>query len=955
MGKSVGSVRKKSRKPRKSLRVFSYLCKLYAAHAATTYKALRFKRLKVATILLAVGISRTFAAENAPTDSLRVHENAADTLAEMAALPDSTVQAPKKRGKNDDIDAPIRYHCNDSIIFYGTGVGFLYGSGNVRYAQDRPIELEAEIIRMNMDSSTVYATSATDSLGNESGLPVFKDGDQPYSSKEMSYNFRTRRGFIRGGVTQQGEGYIVADKAKRLENEDMFMQGGKYTTCDNHDHPHFYLQLTKAKVRPGSHIAAGPAYLVLADVPLPLAVPFGFFPFTSSYSSGIIMPSYGDEMERGLYLKNGGYYFAISDHIDLELTGEIYTKGTWGVQLGSTYAVRYKFSGNFRATYREDVYGEKDMPDYAKYRNFKLTWNHRQDPKASQYSTFSAAVDFSTSGYNHSNVNNYYNPAEQSKNITSSSVSYTQRFPESPWSISVNALVSQRSQDSTISLTLPNLTVNMSRIYPFKRKNPVGKERFYEKIALSYNMTFANSITCKESKFTQSKFTKDWRNAINHKLPITASFTLFKYLTITPSFTFQDRMYFSKVNRSWDKQMQQEVLDTVSGFYNVYDFSAGISLQTKLYGYYTPIRKLFGDKVDRIRHVLTPSVSFNYHPDWEDKMWHFYETYDKVIVDKNNADKVRHELVTYSPYSGGMYGVPSRGMQGSLNWSLGNNVEMKVKDRKKSEETGTTQYKKVSLIDNFTISGGYNFAADSLRLQNFNTSLRLKLTKSFSLNLAGSWDPYKYGLNSYGNPVRINKLRNFPRFLGTGTSFQYTIDNNTFKKKDKSKGKGSDDEERDPMATDVDFNMDEPSNIDKEAQKDKSAEVTADDEGYMKPEFSWSFTINYSVAWRTGSKFDYEAMDYKREWTHNLSFSGHVNPTPKWRLNYSGSFDLRELKVTQMTLSIVRDLHCWRLSASVSPFGLYKSYMVTIGVNASMLQDLKYEKRSDSSRNATWF
>lgn len=946
------STRKSKKRGRISASFFVSLQNIRGAIRITD-KALRFKRLKAIIVLLTVGISYTFATENTPTDSLRPADTPSDTIILATDTPDSTAQSAQKRRTNNDIDAPIHYRCNDSIIFYGTGTGFLYGSGKVRYTQERPIELEAEVIRMNMDSSTVYATGATDSLGNEIGLPVFKDGNQPYSSKEMSYNFRTRRGFIRGGVTQQGEGYIVADKAKRLENEDMFMQGGKYTTCDNHDHPHFYLQLTKAKVRPGSHIAAGPAYLVIADVPLPLAVPFGFFPFTSSYSSGIIMPSYGDEMERGLFLKNGGYYFAISDHIDLELTGEIYTKGTWGVQLGSTYAVRYKFSGNFRATYREDVYGEKDMPDYAKYRNFKLTWNHRQDPKASQYSTFSASVDFSTSGYNHSNVNNYYNPAEQSKNITSSSISYTQRFPESPWSISVNALVSQRSQDSTISLTLPNLTVNMSRVYPFKRKNPVGKERFYEKIALSYNMTFANSITCKESKFTTSKFTKDWRNAINHKLPITASFTLFKYLTVTPSFTFQDRMYFTKVNRSWDKQMQQEVLDTVSGFYNVYDFNVGISLQTKLYGYYTPIRKLFGDKVDRIRHVLTPSISFNYHPDWEDKMWHFYETYDKVIVDKNNADKVRHELVTYSPYSGGMYGVPSRGMQGSINWSLGNNVEMKVKDRKKSEETGSTQYKKINLIDNFTISGGYNFAADSLRLQNFNTSLRLKLTKSFSLNLAGAWDPYKYGLNSYGNPVRINELRNFPRFLGTGTSFQYTINNNTFKKKDKKKD--NDEEENDPMATSVDFNMDEPSNIDKDKEKEQATETTVDSEGYTKPEISWSFTINYSVAWRTGNNFDYEAMDYKREWTHNLSFSGHINPTPKWRMNYSGSFDLKELKVTQMTFSIVRDLHCWRLSASVSPFGLYKSYLITIGVNASMLQDLKYEKRSDNSRNSTWF
>ncbi|HKL96314.1 MAG TPA: putative LPS assembly protein LptD, partial [Paludibacteraceae bacterium] len=522
----------------------------------------------------------------------------------------------------------------------------------------------------------------------------------------------------------------------------------------------------------------------------------------------------------------------------------------------------------------------------------------------------------------------------------------------SPWTISVNAMVSQRSQDSTISLSLPNITVAMSRIYPFKRKNAVGKERFYEKIALSYNMTFANSITTKENELLTSSFSKDWKNAIDHKIPISASFNLFKYLTISPSINLHDRMYFSKVNRSWNKQQQQEELDTVSGFYNVYDFNMGVSMQTKLYGYYTPSRKLFGDKIDRIRHVFTPSVSFNYHPDFGDDIWGFYNSYDQLIVDKNDINKITHKTVTYSPYSNGMYGVPGQGMVGSLNWSLGNNVEMKVKDKKKSEEIGTTQYKKVSIIDNFTISGGYNFAADSLKLQNFNTQLRLKLTKSFSLNLSGSFDPYKFGLNDYGNPVRINQLRSFPRFQGTGTSFQYTLNNDTFKKKEKRSTKNDRNDETD--AEGVDFTLDKPSNID--GKKDeKTSESTVSEDGYVKPEVNWSFTFNYSVRWGISNNFDYDKMDYKREWSHNLSFSGNVNPTPKWKLNYTGSFDLKELQITQMTFSIVRDLHCWRMSASVSPFGRYKSYMVTVGVNASMLQDLKYDKRSDTSRNVLWF
>ena len=898
---------------------------------------MKFKSLYLIIILWIGTFFSTYAVEQEVPDSVYAE-----------TVPTTSVNTKKKGA----IDAPIHYKANDSIVFYGSGKGFLYGEGNVRYEQARPIELKADLIQMNMDSNTVYATGRLDSLGKPVGLPVFKDNTDEYSSKELAYNFETRKGFIKGGITQQGEGYIVADKTKKMNEDEMCMQGGKYTTCDHHDHPHFYLQLTKAKVKPGSYIAAGPAYLVMEDVPLPLIIPFGFFPFTSSYSSGIIMPSYGDEMERGLFLKNGGYYFAINDYLDLEVTGEIYTKGTWGLQLGSTYTKRYKFNGNFRASYREDVYGEKDLPGYSKYNNFKVAWTHRQDPKASQYSSLSASVDFTTSGYNQSNVNNYYNPAEQSKNITSSSVNYTQRFPESPWSLSVNALVSQRSQDSTISLSLPNITVAMSRIYPFKRKEAVGKERFYEKIALSYNMTFANSITAKENKLMTSSFTKDWKNAIDHKIPITASFNLFKYLTISPSINLHDRMYFNKVNRSWNKQQQEEQLDTMSGFFNVYDFNVGVSMQTKLYGFYTPNRKLFGDKIDRIRHVMTPSVSFNYHPDFGDDVWDFYSSYEKIIVDKNDINKITHQTVTYSPYSNGMYGVPGQGMVGAISWSLGNNVEMKVKDQKKSDEVGSTQYKKVSLIDNFTVSGGYNFAADSMKLQNFNAQLRIKLTKSFSLNLNGAFDPYKFGLNEYGKPVRVNQLRDFPRFQGTGTSFQYTFNNDTFKKKDKTKP--TNDENQDEENSGVDFNLDQPSNIDKE-KAEANSEKTTNSDGYVKPAVTWSFTFNYSVRWGISNQFDYDMMDYKREWNHNLSFSGNLNPTPKWKLNYTGSFDLTALEITQMTLSIVRDLHCWRLSASVSPFGRYKSYMVTVGVNASMLQDLKYEKRSDNSRNVLWF
>ena len=721
-------------------------------------------------------------------------------------------------------------------------------------------------------------------------------------------------------------------------------------------------------------MAAGPAYMVLADVPLPLAVPFGFFPMTKKYASGIIMPQFGEELERGLFMRNGGYYWAINDYIDLEILGDYYTKGTWAVSLASQYRLRYKFSGSFNLSYREDVRGEKNTPDYSRSKNFKVSWRHQQDSKASQYSTFSASVNFSTSGYNTSNINNYYNPAELSQNITQSTINYTQRFPESPWSVSLNASLEQRTQDSTISLTLPTLSVNMSQVYPFKRKKAIGKERWYEKIRLSYTMTASNSIRTKENMLFKSSFVRDWRNGVNHTLPISASFTLFKYISFSISENYNERWYFNRINRDWDITRQEEVQDTTYGFYRVYDFSTNASLSTKLYGYYTPIRKWFGDYVDRIRHVMTPSISFSYHPDFGSDLFKFYDTYTKTIVDKNSTHPISQEEVVYSPYSQGMYGVPSRGVSSTLNFGIQNNVEMKVKD--KNDTTGLS-YKKVSLIDNFIINWGYNFAADSMNWSNLSLSIRLKLTKRFSLNLNGQFDPYRYLPNEKGNIVRTAQLHwnhgEMMHFKGTRTSFSYTFNNDTFKRKDKKKKKENDEDdnlmdeamadplnpnaqldvERDPITgepiDDIFGNKDEEDKLEDEGVEDRG--------GYAQVKIPWSFTVNYSFGFverMTKEFYNPNTSAYKLEYTHNLSFSGSIQPTDKWRMNFSGSVDLEHWKINSTSLSIYRDLHCWSLSASVSPFGVYKSFMVTIGANASMLRDLKYDKRSGRSLNVNW-
>jgi lipopolysaccharide assembly outer membrane protein LptD (OstA) len=441
-------------------------------------------------------------------------------------IQNKTLEKKKKSG----IDDVISYKASDSIVFYANGKGFLYGKGTIHYKE---IELKADYIEMDTDSSQVYASGVTDSIGNITGFPVFKEGKDTYEARSIKYNFNTKKGYITHAVTQQGEGYVVSEKTKKTADDILCMKDGRYTTCSDHDHPHFYLNLTKAKVKPKSYIVTGPAYLVLADVPLPLIIPFGYFPFNDTYSSGIIMPTYGDELSRGFYLKDGGYYFAINDYFDFALTGDIYTKGSWGIKGASSYIKRYKFRGSFSTSYLENLDGEKDLPNFSKSKDFSINWTHTQDPKANLYRTLSASVNFATSSYDRNSIESRYKPNHLSQNTKSSSISIIQRFPESPWSISANMSANQRTQDSTINLNLPDLNLTMSRIYPLKRKNAIGKEKWYEKISMSYSGRFSNSITSKEKELANASFLEDWRNAVKHNIPISASFTIFKYLTIT--------------------------------------------------------------------------------------------------------------------------------------------------------------------------------------------------------------------------------------------------------------------------------------------------------------------------------------------------------------------------------------------------------------------------------------
>ena len=892
---------------------------------------------------------------------------------------DSTqAEKPKPKTKND-LKSPVHYQSNDSMVMTGNGTAYLHGKGVLTYEK---MELNSEYIRMNIDSSQIYACGVYDTINEEwVGRPIFKDGQDEYQTNEITYNIKTQKGYIRHVVSQQGEGYIIADRTKKLPGDEMTIAGGQYTTCDDHEHPHFYLKMTKAKVKPGEYIACGPAYMVVGDVPLPLAVPFGFFPFTNTYTSGIIMPSFGDDYTRGLYLNNGGYYFAICDYLDLQVTGDIYTRGTWAVRAQSKYVWRYRFSGNLNISYRNDVTSEKGMPDYSVAKNFSVQWNHTQDAKFNPYSTFSASVNFATSGYNRSNINSYYNPDLYSENTKQSTINFTQRFPDSPWSLSMSASLTQRTKDSTISLTAPELALTMSSVYPFKqlrqavlKKNgkPAGKERWYEKIKMSYTMNGkigVNSI--KEKDFLTSDFLRDWQTGIRHTLPINASFTVFKYLNITPNISLRDRMYFQRVDQRWDEEQQALARDTANGFFNVFDFDVGLSMSTKLYGFYTPIKKLFPhSKVEKFRHVLTPSLSISYHPDFERSFWGYYGSYDQPIydgvdsvsgrkiqkVDEEGNPMYQHQV--YSRFQGGMYGSAPRGTSATLSFGVANNLEMKVVN--KADTTGKNPYKVISLIDNFSVDGGYNFAADSMNWNNFNVNLRLKFPKlnNYSLNLNTQLDPYMYELNALGTPVRTNKQYwhhgRMPHWNGLRWSFSYTLSDQTIKKwKEKiqarQEGRIAKEESTDGEAEikPVEKNED---GTDKHGKLDRKKE-TAIDDGYVKTEFPWSLSINYSLTYGNGSEFDYDKMYYKMVFSHYLSLSGNIGLGQGWKVSANMTYNFDMKKVTACTFNISRDLHCWNMTASINPIGPFKSYTFHIGVNASILSDLKYDKTSNQSTN----
>ena len=809
-------------------------------------------------------------------------------------------------------DTEVQYQAEGYISIVQDSSGnkvLMYKNADVKY---KDIELKAEYIELNRDSNIVYAIGKPDTTGQIIGKPVFTQNGEKFEADEIRYNFQTKKGIVYGVVTQKEGGFIHSGRTKLINDSTYNLVNGKYTTCDL-AHPHFYLQMTKAKVLSNKKIVTGPAYLVVEDLPIYFVfVPFGFFPTTSKYSSGILIPSYGEEVTRGFFLKDLGYYWAASDYFDAAIKGDLYSLGSTGVKFHTNYRLRYKFTGGFDMKFYKNVFGDKGLPDYRTQNDFAISWNHSMDAKASTSQTFSASVDFSTSTFDQYNS---YIAQNILTNTKQSSISYSKRWENSPFSMSGSLRHSQNSRDTTISLTLPQLTFNMSRIYPFKPKFSSGPEKWYEKIGLTYSMDVQNTINTKENKLLNSSLFRDWKNGIRQSIPISTSFKALKFLTISPSFNYNERWYSQQIRKSYNQQLNQVVVsDTIYGFTRDYDYSVSLGASTKIYGNYLPLNPK--SSIKGIRHVMTPSLSFSLRPDFSNPRYGMYENIE--YFDKNGLPV----SLRYPIHEGGVYGTASAGKSGSIGFSLNNTLEMKKLNTKDS--TSTETYKKISLLDQLSFSGSYNLAADSLNLSNINVSARTKVA-GIDVNFGAILDPYAFENGHLINQYELSKNGRLARLTSANLSFGFSFTSKT----DKDKKKQTQAQTSDDAA------IKQQREIEEQNRRQQVGEV---------PEYA-----DFSVPWnvRFDYSFRYSRPDPKASpiVTQTVDFNGDVNLTKQWKIGFSSGIDIEKMNLTFTQLNIFRDLHCMQMSLNLIPFGFRQSYSFTIRATSQLLKDLKLTKQ----------
>jgi len=821
-----------------------------------------------------------------PKDSLQML--AGDTL----LLPiDTPVQATdslsmtKKKPAKDGLEAPVKYHARDSIRFsVDLKKVYLFGDAQINY-QD--IELKADYIEIDQETKEVYAIGVADSTGKITGKPRFKSGDQEFVAENMRYNFNTKKGRISDVVTQEGDGNLRGTTVKKMESGAYYIRKGGYTTCDA-EHPHYIIAANKLKVIPDDKVVSGPAFLMFEGVYTPLVVPFGWFPNQSGRSSGVIFPEYGESPTQGFFFRNMGYYFNLGEKIDLAVTGDIYTQGSYGLRVLSNYNKRYRFRGTVDITHNSVRSGDPDFPNYSEVNNFFLRWNHVQDPKSNPSTSFTADVNAGTA----TNFTNglRVNQNDFLTNTFTSGISFEKRFTNTPFTLRTNLSHSQNTNTRDVTVSFPDVSFNMNRIMPFARRNPVGKQRWYEKIGISYAFNARNQINTKDSTFFTMNTLSTMRNGISHSIPINTSFRLFKHFTVAPSVTYNERWFFQEVEKRWDNETQQTVVDTSTGFFSNRDVSAVVNMTTQIYG----LVQFKKGAIKGIRHVFMPSLGYRYAPKLSEMEWGY--------TGPNGA------RASYHPHELSLFGRAPTASNGAVTLNLNNNLEMKVRSKKDT----ITGFKKVKILEVFNIGTSYNLFADSLNLQDININGRTTLFDRFQINFNFLLTPYAQDtLGRKINRWLVNETGELTRLSNASVQLSFSL-NGQDRKKDYQSERGSPEE---------------------------LAMVNAQKGAYVDFNIPWNVNINYNLSISRQLPKDIIVQ--------NFGIHGDINITPKWKIGFMTGYDFTRNEVANTSLSIYRDLHCWDFSLNWVPFGTNQSWSFDLKVKSAMLQDLKLSRRKD--------
>jgi hypothetical protein len=808
------------------------------------------------------------------------------------------INAPDSMDKNDDdLKSKIVYHAKDSIVGeLNEEVVHLYRDATVDYED---LHLKAGYIRMEMNKKELYAEGIKDSAGNIIGRPEFSQGAQQFRASTIRYNFGTKKGKIGYVITQEGEGYIHGEVVKKDPENNFFIRNGQYTTCEN-DTPHYAIGSRRLKVISNNKVVTGPAYLIIEEIPTPLFIPFGFFPNRKGRSSGVIIPSFGESAERGFFFQHIGYYFGISDQFTTAVTGDVYTKGSYTVDMSSLYANRYHYNGNFKLSYSKAITSEKELPDYEVRKDYYLTWVHTQDPKARPYSNFGANVNIVTSSYFRNTISS---PTNFLSNTFNSAITYQKTFPDKPFNLGLSMNHTQNTVTHRMRITLPDLSFGVSRITPFKRKLQVGAPKWYQKIGASYSLRGTNFVDGADSTFFKKESLDSMQNGVLHTIPVSTSLNLLKYFALTPSVTYTERWYTQTVRYVWNADSAKKDTIRVKGFSAARDYILSAGLSTRMYGMYQFTR----GKIVAIRHVMNPSVSYSYRPDYS-KVDGYYR---RVQADTTGR------MQQYSIYQTNVYGAPPSGKYGNISFGLDNNVEMKVKAE---SDTGAT-LKKIKILESLRIGGNYNLAADSMKLSVFQVSGRTTLFDKVGLNFSGTLDPYAFdSLNTDYNKYQYKVNKQLVRLTSANLSVNFSLAPKSNGASTSAPPKGKRPNEK--------------------YSKEELDYINQHPEDYVDFNLPYNLSVGYTYSYN-------KRGDASPTQMQSASANGDLSITPKWKVGFNSWYDFTAKRFTNFGLNIYRDLHCWEMRLNWVPFGAQESYFFQINVKAAILQDLKLLKRRD--------